>query len=284
MVYISLTTVPTRINNWHIAERNLRSLCEQEVITDYKVVLNIPLIYKIKGEEFTIPEQLIEFQKEFKDTLIINREDVDYGPILKIVGAFRYAVKGDHILAVDDDHVYHRHMIFEHLTYQSRRIPIVGMNENIVQCFRGDMPVEKRVWVEDDKLKYMLKNTHFYFPVLQERQLLMPGHWHSVFYKREMFEDDFMDILDKGDNDDTLVAYYMKKKGIDVVCIPYHLERDGRIVNDNGRPCYSFPIIENLPIEDSGFNEFRKKAGDGYGWTDPTLLAFLHNHDIIFER
>lgn len=91
-----------------------------------------------------------------------------------------------------------------------------------------------------------------------------------------------MELLDKGNNDDMLVGYYMKKKGITIKCIPYNQEDDGRPVNDNGKPCFSFPIIENLPVEDSGFNEFRKKHGDGYGWTDDELMNFIHNHDIIF--
>jgi hypothetical protein len=286
MVYISLTTVPLRLNNWHIAERNLRSLCEQvtDSTFDYKVVLNIPVVYKAKNEDFLLPSGLFSFKEEFKDRLIINREDPDYGPILKIVGAFKYAKKDDYILAVDDDHQYHPEMLITQLKYNEKRVHTIYASKDIVQCYRGDVPVEKRAWMEGFIMKYMLKPTHFYFPVLQERQLLIPGHWHGVLYKRWMFGKDFMDILDKGDNDDILVGYYMKKKGIDIMCIPYHGEDDGRPVNDSGRPCYSFPIVENLPTEDSGFNEFRRKADSGYGRTDEELMNYLQNHDIIFEK
>lgn len=295
MIYISLTTVPKRLNNWHIAERNLRSLLTQRVLDlgktkqEQKVVLNIPMVYKATGEEFLVPEELYGLQEEYHKKLIINRDDIDYGPILKVVGAFRYATEPDDIIiAVDDDHVYHEKMAWYHVSYNEWRkkhlydtTGILG-EENVVQCFRGDMPTERRAWQEGEVTKYMRKPTHLYFPVLQERELLIPGHWHSVMYKRGMFGEDFMELLDKGNNDDMLVGYYMKKKGITIKCIPYNQEDDGRPVNDNGKPCFSFPIIENLPVEDSGFNEFRKKHGDGYGWTDDELMNFIHNHDTIF--
>lgn len=289
MIYISLTTVPKRLNNWDIAEMNLVSLVTQVTAWDYTVILNIPHVYKQTGEKIVLPDGLLELEAQVNSVfdysrLIINREDPDYGPILKVVGAFRYATNPDDIIiACDDDHVYHTRMVEYFMDYNERRVPILGMDDDSVLCYRGDMPVEKRFWCENEKCFYMLKPTHLYFPVLQERQLIVPGHWHGVMYRRDMFGDDFMDLLDKGDNDDILVGYYMKKNKIDVRCIPFPLEQDGRPVNDNGRPCFSFPIIENLPTEDSGFNEFRKKAGDGYGKTDSELLNYIHNNDIIFE-
>lgn len=289
MIYISLTTVPKRLYNWDIAKRNLESLLTQNTYHDYSVILNIPHVYKQTGDRIILPDGLLEIEAKYNSLynysrLIINREDPDYGPILKVVGAFRYARNPDDIIiSCDDDHVYHEDMLEMFIDYNDQRVPILGMAEPSVLCYRGDMPVEKRFWCENDRCFYMLKPTHLYFPVLQERQLIVPGHWHGVMYRRGMFRDDFMELLDKGDNDDILVGYYMKKNKIDVRCIPYPNETDGRPVNDNGRPCFSFPIIENLPTEDSGFNEFRKKAGDGYGKTDDELLKYIHNNDLIFE-
>ena len=287
MIYISLTTVPKRLRNWDIANKNIMSLLSQDTVNEYKVIFNIPPIYRVTGEEYIIPDGLSELAKN-NDKLIINRDCEDIGPILKVVGAFKYATNpSDNIIALDDDHVYHNNMIQYYIWYSNLRMSdptnaATLQDKKCVFCFRGDMPVEKRVWQEGEGYRYMLKPTHLYFPVLQERQLIIPGHWHSVFYQRSMFEDDFMDIIGKGNNDDILVGYYMKKKGISVKCIPYAEEEDGRPVNDNGRPCFSFPIVDNLPTEDSGFNEFRKKAGDGYGSTDAELLNYIHNNDIIF--
>ena len=42
MIYISLTTVPIRMQLWESSKQNLESLLNQNTTHDYKVVLNIP--------------------------------------------------------------------------------------------------------------------------------------------------------------------------------------------------------------------------------------------------
>jgi len=116
MIYISLTTVPIRINLWESFEQNLLSLLNQNTDKDYKVVLSIPYCYKNNNdEEYVINDNLKLFAQQ-NPKLIINRVDKDYGPIVKITGVLNVSNNPEDILIIcDDDHVYHEDMLEYHL-------------------------------------------------------------------------------------------------------------------------------------------------------------------------
>ena len=60
MIYISLTTVPVRMQLWESSKQNLLSLLNQNTSYDYKVVLNVPYRYKNNNdEEYIISEELL---------------------------------------------------------------------------------------------------------------------------------------------------------------------------------------------------------------------------------
>jgi hypothetical protein len=277
MIYISLTTVPIRINLWESFEQNLTSLLNQNTDKDYKVVLSIPYYYKNNNdEEYIINDNLKQFALQ-NSKLIIHRVDEDFGPIVKITGVLDISQDPEDILIIcDDDHVYHEDMLEYHLK-KLKQYP------NSVIVFRGDTPVEKREWEEDNIKKYVLRTTHFYFPVKYDLQLTVPGHWHSASYKRKYFKEDFnRELLLSSDNDDTLMGYYCKKHQIDFRCVTWDQETDWRPVNEYGRPAYSFPIKYSLPYPNSGFWEFRQKSGDSYGRAEDFIYQLLQNHDIIY--
>jgi hypothetical protein len=280
MIYISLTTVPIRIQLWESFKQNLYSLLNQNTSYDYKVVLNIPYHYKNNNnEEYIISEDLQQLTNN-NPKLIINRVDEDFGPVVKITGVLSVSTDPNDILIVcDDDHVYHEDMIESHLS---------GLNKypNSVTAFRGDIPVEKREWIEDGVKKYCLKSTHLYFPVKNDLQLLIPGHWHSVGYRRSFFEEDFLnkEFLLYSTNDDVLVGYYLKKKQIHIRCLTWDKETDWRPVNDNGRGSHSFPIINPISFPNSGFYEFRQQNGEHMGRTEQHIWDLIHNHDIIYTE
>lgn len=280
MIYISLTTVPLRMQLWESSKQNLESLVNQNTDKEYRVILNIPYYYKNNSnEEYKISEDLLKFVEE-NPRLIINRVEEDHGPIIKIIGCFNIVKNPeDIIIACDDDHAYHEDMLEYHLKKRAQ-YPKAAI------AFRGDIPVEKREWEEDGVKKYMLKSTHLYFPVKNDLQLLIPGHWHSVGYLRGFFKEDFStkEFLSLSDNDDILVGYYFKKNQIDVRCVTWDKETDWRPVNDSGRPAWSFPIKYALPFPNSGFYEFRRISGDGYGRTDAEVGSLIHNHDITFTE
>ena len=280
MIYISLTTVPVRMQLWESSKQNLLSLLNQNTSHDYKVVLNVPYRYKNNNdEEYIISEELQQLANEYPK-LIINRIEEDWGPVCKITGVLGISTYPNDILIVcDDDHVYHEDMLEYHLQ-KLNQFPTSAT------AFRGDIPIEKREWIEDGVKKYCLKSTHLYFPVKNDLQLLIPGHWHSVGYRRNFFGEDFLsrEFLLSSTNDDTLVGYYFKKNQIDIRCVTWDKETDWRPVNDSGRGASSFPILYSLPYPNSGFYEFRQLSGDGYGRADDYIYALIHNHDIIFTE
>jgi hypothetical protein len=214
--------------------------------------------------------------------IILNRETIDYGPITKVIGALSISLDPDDTLIVcDDDHHYHEEMLDYHLKMQKK------YNENAIICFRGDIPIAK-MYINDeaDKKRYILRSEHTYFPVRQDFLMTIPGHWHSVSYKRKFFGEDFLDngFLSLTDNDDFLSGYYFKKKRVPIICAHWDKETDYRPVNDDGRPSYSFPIKHNLGYPSSGFDEFRRLSKDHLGRTRPELWEVLHNHEQIYEE
>jgi len=280
MIYISLTTVPVRMSFWNEFKQNLDSLLNQDTTSDYKVVLNVPYRYKNNNdEEYVISENLLKYVEE-NPKLIINRVEDDFGPVVKLTGILSYSNNPDDILIVcDDDHVYHKDMLEYHLKKRNEY-------PNDVICFRGDTPIQKREWVENGIKKYTLPSTHFYFPVKNDSQLVIPGHWHSVGYKRLFFKDDFLDkdILLASDGDDVIVGYYLKKHEIHIKCVAWDKETDFRAVNNHGRGAHTFPIVYPLPFPNSGFYEFRQKVGNHMGHTEDYVWELIHNHDKIYTE
>ena len=277
MIYISLTTVPLRMQEWNSAKQNLKSLLSQNTDKDYRVVLSIPYYYKNNNnEEYVISDNLKQLAEE-NPKLIINRVEEDFGPIVKITGILPIATNSEDTLIIcDDDHIYHEDMIEYHLK-KREQYPDSAI------AFIGDNPIEKRGWIEDGVKKYALHSTHRYFPVQQDCLLAIPGHWHSVGYKRSFFKDDFLDrdFLLACEGDDMHAGYYLRKNQINVVCVAWDKETDWRPVN-NYRPAWSFPIVEALSFPESGFSEFRKKSGGNQGASAEYIRELLENNSIIY--
>lgn len=252
-VYISLTTVPQRLAKWELAKENLDSLVNQKTAVEYTVLLNLPRIHKFSGEEYVVSDELKAYA-ESNPRLVINWVDEDRGPITKLDGALAYAKNPEDIIIVcDDDHVYSEDMLEYHLQ------KLLQYPKSAI-CFRGDSIVEKRDWTDEDgSRKFMLRPTHLYFPVKEDRQLLIPGHWHSVSYRRKFFGPDFIaETTDLAINDDYCIGYYLKRNQVQIIVAVWDKETDWRPVNDNGRPAYSFPVVRSLSHGNiSGFHDHR---------------------------
>lgn len=279
--YISLTTVPERIKNWNSFQENLKSLVNQKTLVDYQVILTIPEHYAIKNEPYEIHSDLANFIED-NPKIILNRKTIDYGPITKVIGALSISTDpNDTLIVCDDDHKYNEGMIDYHLKMQDK------YNSKAVICFRGDIPAEKvPVNPETEDKRYYLRPCHTYFPVREDFRLIIPGHWHSVSYKRGYFGEDFLDpnFLSLGDNDDLLIAYYFKKKRKPIICANWENETDYTPVNDNGRASWSFPIDWALSHYASGFDEFRKITKDQNGRLTKELFDFITDNSIIYEE
>jgi hypothetical protein len=70
-IFISLTTVPERLAVWPTFSRCIQSLLDQKTDRPYKVVVNIPQIYKNRDLPYVIPNGLTELASN-NNKLIIN--------------------------------------------------------------------------------------------------------------------------------------------------------------------------------------------------------------------
>ena len=120
-VVITLTTVPERLNNISYGERGvyscIKSLCEQ-TYDDYEIHFNIPTMYKIHKAVYNIPEWLTDLQNHHPQLKIYRVEDV--GPSTKILPTIRRVENPSTIIiVVDDDMVYRKELVEEHVKNQS---------------------------------------------------------------------------------------------------------------------------------------------------------------------
>ncbi len=277
MIFISLTTVPKRLIEWELVQRNLTSLLTQKTDKEYFVIYNVPYVYKLDDNaEYIIPDELIEFSKNYPN-LIINRDTPDYGPILKIVGALLYATEpNDIIIALDDDEVYHEDM----LEYHYKKI---NEHPNHVICFDADYPpLDKRDWIEDGVKKYIYRPGCLSFPANRDTYVVIPGHSHSVGYRRSFFKEDFNEELwGMADGDDPLIGYYARIHEVPILCVKWDKETDFRVINDpiGNKPCYHFPVIGQLPSSRiSGGWLIREKFGQlpGSHTTHGRMTPIIH--------
>lgn len=110
--YFSLTTIPSRINQ---IESTLETLVIQSIKPE-KIILNIPKQYNLRFTE-SIDENIINKLKEkFKDFLLINILEEDYGPGTKLLGLIYNNIidltdKNTYIILVDDDILYNINLI-----------------------------------------------------------------------------------------------------------------------------------------------------------------------------
>lgn len=290
MIYISLTTVPDRLKFEQSARINILSLLNQNTDKDFRVLYNIPYKYngKISNRDGLLPMsadggEKIEMPKWVTDLaaknpkLIINRTK-DYGPVTKIVGALLYTDKKDDVLIIcDDDNEYHPDMLEYHL-YKQNQYP------NCAISFRGDRLCEKREWMENGKKRWIYVSLCDNFPVQHDCNITITGHWHSVSYKRSMFNEDFLNedfLFNNHWSDDIIIAYYFAKNDMEIKCVAWDKETDFRLVNYHGRNCNSFPVLNSLSFESTGCYVLRHRTGVRVGdqstypkeWVD-----FISNH------
>jgi len=109
-IYVSFTSIPTRINNIDIL---LHSISNQTLQPD-KIIIHYPH-YCIRLQKFYNIHMLEDKIKHsvLRDKIIINRTK-DYGPITKIypIAALDFIQDDDVIIIIDDDNYYHP-LLFE---------------------------------------------------------------------------------------------------------------------------------------------------------------------------
>lgn len=264
MIYVTLTTVPFRMEFQQSFEKVLHALLHQDSDQEYKVVLSIPKKYNNFGET-TIPEWIFELEKSHTNKFVILQSDIDFGPITNLLYPLSFIPMNpeDIIIVCDDDHVYESNMVSYHLK-KLEQYP-----DKHAICFRGNQPLDLRTWTEDGKTFAKFYGTHFYFPVKQDSYLTLPDHWHTVSYRRKFFHDDIFDpeFLGLTWNNDQLLAHYALRHDFYYLCAAYDHETDFRPVNEMGRGANSFPIKEMLPFPlSSAYNIYTETAEHKNPW------------------
>ena len=265
-IYISLTTVPERLIIWDVFKRNLDSLLNQDFDKGYKVILNLPSVYKARNVPYIIPAGLTKLAAD-NPRLIINRIETDRGPIEKIAGALNIATDPeDIIVVVDDDQIYYNSML-SYIFSKMDKYP------NSVIGFRGDGIIEKREFIQNNVKKYVMLGSHAFFPLKHDVHAVVPGHWHSVTYKRKFFTEDFFTdkYMGVAKSDDHIMSHYLWDKQINFAMLAWDNETDfvpvNYMVNGHGKPSHSFPIKEPLPYDHTtGMYVFRQETGDHIGY------------------
>lgn len=282
MIYISLTTVPDRMQFRESFEQTLLALTNQDTSEVYKIVLNVPLKYN-NYETADIPTWLNEFIQTHQHKFTLLRDERDYGPITNLLYPLKHVVMHDDdiIIVVDDDHVYAPDLISYHLK-MLQKYP-----KQHAICFRGNQPMDLRWWYDESGKKLgRFYSTHVHFPVNHDTYLRLPDHWHSVSYQRKFFHDDIFDeeFLSMTWNNDLLMGWYAHQHDFYFICPMYENCQDFRAVNYDGHPANSWPIIKMLPFEsNSGCNIYRSTDRAESIWDTSSKFREGMKEKDIFE-
>ena len=102
MIYVSLSTIPSRIKN---LTKSVESLLNQTQKPD-KIFINIP--YKYKRFSEVVEDSEIP---KFKSRNIEITRCQDFGPGTKLLGSLEKLKKNSLIILADDDNIYEDYMI-----------------------------------------------------------------------------------------------------------------------------------------------------------------------------
>lgn len=263
---ISLTTTPLRIKN---IEPVINSLVNQTVKADY-IILNVPKDSKIYKKEYEIPEFLANY-----DNVLIN-ECIDYGPICKLIGTFKYiSTPNTFIVTVDDDKVYD-----------------INMTKKLVETISGN----ENNFIGLDGISYKIRNKTYFIVDNNKNKRQIINSSNGVIYKRSFFDDYFYSYFIKIKDDlnvlysyDIIVANYLYSKKIRGIVVNESYENenvfyetslskgiDRLIRNRKTIYKYVFMILHNLDVE-FFFNSKNKLPL-------PIMIEFEKVKDIENER
>lgn len=219
--YISLTTTPSRIGK---IKPTIDSFLNQS-LKPSGIILNIPKL-SFKGEQYVIPDWLIEYDKT--TILTINKVDKDYGPGTKLYGSLNVITNPNAIIIIADDDIVHSHDWFENI---------------VSYCERDNSTV----------YTYVKWNFH---------GIDVAQGYMGFGIRRYMITDDILDFPDIScqRGDDLWISMHLHNKGIKIDSIIPHLfsvflrmryksfmfepEAKGGAKNndDNYEKCYSFSV------------------------------------------
>lgn len=174
-IYISLSTIPPRINN---LENVLKSLQNQTIKVN-KIFINIPISYKrFKKSNIVIPD----FIKKM-DNVVIYYIKKDYGPASKFIGSLinKDIRKNDYIVITDDDLIKDKYWL-ENLmkNHKNNRITSFvekNLGKGIIWGYMGYIFKKKLINLND-----ILK----FYSSVEEKCFFVDDHWFTgyCYYKK----------------------------------------------------------------------------------------------------
>jgi|11BtaG_2_1085332.scaffolds.fasta_scaffold02603_7 hypothetical protein len=214
-IIITLTTIPTRLVSDHNYDMRycIESLLNQSYTGNYEIHINIPNVYKRTGEKYIIPEWL----NLITDSRIKIYRTEDYGSITKLIPTLNRTDMEDDVvvIVVDDDIVYHKDLIKEHVknrkTWPDYAVGYDGIRARDIDGSRSNYFKDTR--------------DHYYTATGRNSLVDILQHYKSISYKRSFFGEDFLEFVDKRGTwcDDTTVSAYLAKRKIGRLCT-YHPE------------------------------------------------------------
>lgn len=230
MIYLSITTIPSRIELFKDFYANIFS----GSITPNKIILNI-YEKSLRGTNMIVPEYL----NELKDLIIIKHSE-DYGPILKFFGVFNNFIKNDDIFVYCDDDIKYHHKWLE----------------NMVKNIESN-PGEISGYAINSGVNFFFKFRYLKF---NHTNSFLRGFGGVGFYKRIINDIDKNDIIkclssiEIKLSDDLIISYFINKKSIDCVKIDKSFKEY----------CEPYDIASNSTSISQGANNTIKPNKDRY--------------------
>lgn len=205
-VVVTLTTIPSRLISPHAFDIQycIDSLLNVNY-SNYEIHFNIPYVFKMTGEDYVLPEWLVEYESKY-DKLKIFRTD-DFGSSTKLIPTLKRVTNLDQmILVVDDDIVYHENLIQEHVKNREKwpdhAIGYDGMRSRN----------------EDGTFASHFRDSRDYYFSSNHKNSLVDilQHYKSISYVRKFFGLDFYSFMEEYGTwcDDKSVAAYLAKNKI----------------------------------------------------------------------
>lgn len=251
MVYVTLTTIPSRLNSRYPQDIKecLYSLLNQ-THKEYEIHLNIPSKLKYTGEEYNIPDWLIKLEQENEKLKVFTGLE-DLGPVTKLYYTVqRVTNPEDIIIVVDDDLIYDERLVAEQINNQKKFVGAVVGYDGLtsVDNFQRDV------------------RDHFCSGVNENNKVKVLQHYKSVSYKRKYFVQDFQEYIlnNLSWNDDLLISSYFASKYRDRITT-YHPDDPQFTTEDEWRNTVgsTFPIKRHTQHDrKEGCNVYRDDSVD----------------------
>lgn len=187
MIYLSLTTIPERIDNFVNFYKNIMS----GTLKPDKIIINI-YNESLRKTKLILPDEILNLED-----VIFNNHNIDYGPILKFLGVYNHLIKNEDIFIYCDDDIKYDYCWLENLVLN------IKLNPNKISVYKlhGGL---------------ILFNKFYYLPYIKSNCFIR-GFGGVGFYKKTIINltkyeiINYLDSYEKKMSDDLILSYFFSK-------------------------------------------------------------------------